>query len=90
MGFEPTTSGLVRSMFVILVLVLLIATAESVSPWVQVNVDFEDAFSWGQPMPKFWTSTGLCPPVPRSRSEEFLLSADSMLNLAMIGSLPRP
>uniref|UniRef100_A0A182FUI6 Glycosyl hydrolases family 39 N-terminal catalytic domain-containing protein n=1 Tax=Anopheles albimanus TaxID=7167 RepID=A0A182FUI6_ANOAL len=40
-----------------------------------------------QPLPSFWTSTGLCPREPRNETAAFLLSKAMQLNLQLIGSL---
>ncbi|XP_063873952.1 alpha-L-iduronidase-like isoform X2 [Scylla paramamosain] len=52
-----------------------------------VRVVVEGAAEAG-PLPHFWRSTGLSPPLPHSSPQPFLLSPDELLNLAMVGSLP--
>ncbi|XP_065091548.1 alpha-L-iduronidase isoform X2 [Ochlerotatus camptorhynchus] len=76
-------------MFVLLVLVVVVVNIVDPSMVVhEIDVDFELVLQKGKPLPRFWTSTGLCPPAPREKSAEFLLSDDSLLNLEIIGSLP--
>uniref|UniRef100_A0A1A8LU88 Iduronidase, alpha-L n=1 Tax=Nothobranchius pienaari TaxID=704102 RepID=A0A1A8LU88_9TELE len=36
----------------------------------------------------FWRSTGFCPPLPHTQSDQFDLSIDQQLNLAYLGSVP--
>ncbi|XP_055626302.1 alpha-L-iduronidase isoform X2 [Toxorhynchites rutilus septentrionalis] len=54
----------------------------------RVVIDYEQVFLKEKSLPRFWTSTGLCPPAPREKAAEFLLSNDSLLNLEIIASLP--
>lgn len=76
-------------MFVLLVLVVVVVNIVEPSMVVhEIDIDFELVLQKGKPLPRFWTSTGLCPPAPREKSAEFLLSNDSLLNLEIIGALP--
>ncbi|EAT44203.1 AAEL004402-PA [Aedes aegypti] len=75
-------------MFVLLVLFVLTIYVSEPFKFYEVEVDLEQVFQQGKPLPRFWTSTGLCPPAPREKTSEFLLSEDSLLNLEIIGSLP--
>ncbi|KXJ74538.1 hypothetical protein RP20_CCG013405 [Aedes albopictus] len=75
-------------MFVLLVLFAFALDTLASSKVYQVEIDLQQVFMHGKPLPRFWTSTGLCPPAPRENVAEFLLSNDSLLNLEIIGSLP--
>lgn len=84
-----------RSMVLLLCVTVLTFLASSASAVgaggdmvLTINDDFQpltlDDF---QPLPPFWTSTGLCPPEPRNETAAFLLSKAMQLNLQLIGSL---
>ncbi|XP_058832081.1 alpha-L-iduronidase-like [Topomyia yanbarensis] len=75
-------------MCVLLVLLLIVNVQRAALDHRQVSIDFEQAFRDGKLLPRFWTSTGLCPPAPREKAADFLLSDDSLLNFEIIGGLP--
>lgn len=74
-------------MSVLLVLLLILNMVQR-SEVYRVDIDYEQVFQEGKSLPRFWKSTGLCPPAPREKAAEFLLSNDSLLNLEIIASLP--
>ncbi|XP_062559981.1 alpha-L-iduronidase [Armigeres subalbatus] len=75
-------------MFVLLVSFVFAITMAEPSKVYEVEIDLQQVFQHGKPLPRFWTSTGLCPPAPREKTAEFLLSDDSLLNMEIVGSLP--
>uniref|UniRef100_A0A8D8BRM3 Alpha-L-iduronidase n=1 Tax=Culex pipiens TaxID=7175 RepID=A0A8D8BRM3_CULPI len=68
-----------------LLFVVAVANGESVH---HLDLNLEEVLQNGKPLHRFWTSTGLCPPAPRERVAEFLLSEDSLRNLEIIAALP--
>ncbi|XP_055592137.1 alpha-L-iduronidase [Uranotaenia lowii] len=81
-----------RKMCVLLVINLLLLSVPLActgsEEYAIIDVDLDEVLERGVPFPRFWTSTGLCPPAPRQSTADFLLSDDSLLNLEIIGSLP--
>ncbi|XP_055530164.1 alpha-L-iduronidase [Wyeomyia smithii] len=75
-------------MYVSIVLLLVVNSVKSSLDRRHIDIDFNEVFQNGRSLPRFWTSTGLCPPAPRESTADFLLSDDSLLNLEIIGSLP--
>ncbi|XP_050095136.1 alpha-L-iduronidase [Anopheles aquasalis] len=83
-----------RTMLLLLLCVLICSTSSAtvVSERGDVVLKINDvvqpvAFDDFQPLPPFWSSTGLCPPEPRNETAAFLLSKAMHLNLQLIGSL---
>ncbi|CAB1322122.1 unnamed protein product [Coregonus sp. 'balchen'] len=67
------------------VFALLMTIPNAVGSSYEITVDV------GKPsgnLKHFWRSTGFCPPLPHTQSNQYDLSRDQELNLAYVGSVP--
>ncbi|GAB0095484.1 alpha-L-iduronidase [Sergentomyia squamirostris] len=64
----------------------LVIVGESIAA-ESLEIDADDYVGFRE-LPRFWTSTGFCPPAPINASTAFLLSTKVKQNLELIGSIP--
>uniref|UniRef100_A0A1B0CL83 Putative alpha-l-iduronidase corethrella appendiculata n=1 Tax=Lutzomyia longipalpis TaxID=7200 RepID=A0A1B0CL83_LUTLO len=58
-----------------------------ISPSEVIQIDLKNTEDF-QDLPRFWTSTGFCPPAPINASSAFLLSPSVRQNLELVASVP--
>ncbi|XP_069482481.1 alpha-L-iduronidase [Ambystoma mexicanum] len=70
----------------VLVKFLVLGILESVS--TRSYVIHVDVSKHGKHFNHFWESTGLCPPLPHNKADQYDLSNDQHINLAYVSSVP--